>query len=421
MNVFGVITSSTLVLLSCVVYYKFKNKTECIIMNSKDIENYNKNQSSKGIIVNELRIKTEKFIKILDNLKIMLTSCKFNPSLYLINPYAQLVFHQFLKKKENKLKRVYLTLKCGGIVSLDYAIFDAKFKPTSMKTSNFNLTNSSFDDKRNKYFEDNEEGNSKSDNCELGLSNTLSENILIVLHGVLGGSETPQMKDICNFFKNEKNSFFSQIIFIQNKGINDTPLSKPKPYNAESIEEVKEAIDYIISINKNCRLYFIGISLGSLILTQLFLAHPNIQNVVGFVSISNPFHLKHSYRNMGYFTSQILLYIMRNKIDNHPILYSKYDVKKGSSIKKICEFDKEFTFSVHDEINCLESYWDRTSVNNKLWKLKYFTLFINSEDDDITALNEVDIDQSNFNIIFSKIKPIYFNVKNKIWISCLFF
>lgn len=401
MNVYGLIASSSICLISYISYLKSKNKTECLTMNSQDIGNDEK-EEQKSIKFFNGKIDVNRMKIIVEKLKKVLTSYKFNPSFYLINSYVQLIFHQFLKKKQNKLKRIYLTLKCGGVVSLDYAIFDKNFRP------NYKIESKSFDEKKlnddqDDYFYDKDEIQNKSTNIDENNELNREEDILVVLHGVLGGSETPQMKDICHYFKKEENSFFSQIIFIQNKGINDTPLSKPKPYNAESIDEVKEAIDYIISRNKNCRLYFIGISLGSLILTQLFLEYPNIKNVVGFVSISNPFHLKHSYSNMGYFTSQILLYIMRNKIDNHPILYSKYDVKKGSSIKKLSEFDKEFTFSVHDEINCLESYWNRTSVNNKIGNLKYFTLFINSEDDDITALNEVDFNQSNFIFNLSKI------------------
>lgn len=222
------------------------------------------------------------------------------------------------------------------------------------------------------------------------------ERILVILHGVLGGSDSPQMKDLINYYTMKENIFFDQIISIQNKGINDTPLSHPKPYNLASFSDTKEVIDHVIHTHNDCELYLIGISLGSLLLSQMLILYPDIKNIKAFVSISNPFDLRLSYSNFTFLTDKFLTTVLKQRIINQPILEARVKKETVLKLNSVIEFEEEFNKKVHPEITDTNEYLEKFSISSRLPQLKYYSLFINAEDDKISPITEICNSQCKF-------------------------
>eukprot|EP00340_Litonotus_pictus_P012461 CAMPEP_0170537584 /NCGR_PEP_ID=MMETSP0209-20121228/102804_1 /TAXON_ID=665100 ORGANISM="Litonotus pictus, Strain P1" /NCGR_SAMPLE_ID=MMETSP0209 /ASSEMBLY_ACC=CAM_ASM_000301 /LENGTH=310 /DNA_ID=CAMNT_0010839111 /DNA_START=483 /DNA_END=1412 /DNA_ORIENTATION=+ len=280
------------------------------------------------------------------------------------------------------------------------------------KESGFNLLNtepsSSFNKNGFNHNEDvsNEFGEEKfiSNYHEIARGN--QEKILIVLHGVLGGTESPQLKDIIIYNSQIENRFFDQIICINNKGINDTPLSQPKPYYAGSYEDTKEIIDHVIETHPNCQIYLMGISMGALIFSLLLIHYPDIKNIVAFSSVSNPFSLKYSHACFTYIEAKFMIYILQNRMLSQPILQTKFSYDKTIGINNIKKFDEEFTVNIHNH-SSLEDYLEMTSISSRIAQIKYYSLFINAEDDKLSPINRIDQNQFQENKYTSLIKTTY--------------
>lgn len=264
------------------------------------------------------------------------------------------------------------------------------------------------DDKEIKEIED-EIKLKKNASCEEFISNyqkiakSKNEKVLIILHGVLGGSETAQLKDMVEFYSSPKNQFFDVIICIQNKGINDTPLSQPKTYNSASYNDTKEVVDSLISNNASCEIYLIGISLGSLLLSQMLIEYPGIENIKGFASVSNPFSTENAMENIGYIGNKFLMTLLKERLINQPILQAKIGRKKMLQINSLRQFEEEFTFVINEDIVSLKSYFEKSNITKRIGQLKYYSLFFNAEDDELAPINKLDMNQCKLCIIIYNI------------------
>lgn len=348
--------------------------------------------------------------KDINNQKLVnfLSKIQYKPTTYLAHSITQLLFHAIFKPPKISIKREYYVLKCGGTVALDYAVFPHSLKNNNNHEYNIEITDengkTNFPDSRidknhssisNNLPEINKKAFYKSNNHPLDKNNHVCKNkkILIVMHGVLGGTNTAQLKDIVDFYSSKENLFFDQIVCIQNKGINDTPLAHPKPYNAYSYEDIKQIIDYLIEINKNIDLYLIGISMGSLLISQMLIKYPNISNIKGFSSISNPYNLKNSYNNMNYIEQRYLSGVLKKSIINQPILNHKVSYNELSKYHGLLEMEEKFTLAVHDDIESVDFYLEDCSVDKRINEIQYYSLFINSEDDKLSPIEKVDLNQ----------------------------
>ena len=272
----------------------------------------------------------------------------YKPSLFIIHPYIQGIIHMLSKKKEIHYKRELFELRCGGLVSFDHSIFNSPLK------------------------------------------NSKNNRILVILHGLLAGTDSQQTRDIIEYYSYQKNNVFNQIISLQNKGVNDTPLKYPKSYHANSHDDIKEALDYLISKNPNCELYLIGNSMGSLILTNL-LAKYKIKEVVAFISISNPFNLNTSSKEISVIMSTFFARAMKNTIKNHPIMFSKFSKEKLDSFKSIKDFEEDYTVEIHNKnFKSVEHYYNTTACDKNIPKLDIPSLFINSYDDNVSPIKTLD-------------------------------
>lgn len=89
--------------------------------------------------------------------------------------------------------------------------------------------------------------------------------VLIILHGVTGGSE-------CNYIKHivdtaDREGFYVGV--LHNRGISDTPLLTPRVSHAGSTDDVGLALEHILKSHPKSVLYGIGCSMGGNIILKL--------------------------------------------------------------------------------------------------------------------------------------------------------
>lgn len=227
--------------------------------------------------------------KILNMVAEKLGNCIYKPSIHLPTFISQLAIHINLGKTPMKFNREYIQMEDGAIFSLDWVI--------DPKLNNKQINNNK---------------------------------LLIILHGLSGGSESRYIRDIINGFldeNNEKNEIY-RIVVLHNRGINDTPLMTPKSYNAAFTSDLHTAINVIYNRYPSLNCFCLGVSMGANIFVR-YLASPEYKNsyiykinyIKCLVSVSNPFDLKEcELLNRNNVISSYLINYMKSYYKRHPIL-----------------------------------------------------------------------------------------------------
>jgi predicted alpha/beta-fold hydrolase len=172
------------------------------------------------------------------------SNLEFYPTFYLPNLITQLIFNELKPVPKISYRREYLKTEDGGIISLDWVL-----------------------------------------KC---WSNKVNK-IIVILHGMTGGSETSYIRDIVKGYE-ETEEF--KIVVVQFRGINDTPLITPKSYHCGNCADIKLALKHIQRLYPEYLCFCLGTSMGANLFVKLFASTNEFDDYVkGFVSISNPFNL----------------------------------------------------------------------------------------------------------------------------------
>jgi len=218
--------------------------------------------------------------KTIENQKIYenLLPLNYTPSIWMPFPSFQMLVHESMEIKKVNFKREYIISDDGGQYSLDWVIED----PREFKK-----------DKNKK--------------------------IVLILHGLTGGSQTIYMRDIIYELKNLKDF---KICVLHNRGINDTPLKTPKSYHASFTQDIKHVLMIMKTRYPDYPLYTMGISMGANILTKFFANEYDMGNYVKcFISISNPFDFHECYeRTKDSLLSYLLRISLRSFLELNAIL-----------------------------------------------------------------------------------------------------
>jgi predicted alpha/beta-fold hydrolase len=186
-------------------------------------------------------VENEKNKKIIDSIL---------PIDYRVTPYLpsclmQMIFNEVKSKPDIQYKREYIKTHDDGVLSLDWVKSDERIQ----KIKN-------------------------------------PDKLLVVLHGLTGGSETSYIREIIEEFKNYPGF---EIVAINYRGIAESPLLTPLIYHAGYTEDLYTAMKYIKKKNPNLRCYAIGTSMGANIFTKLLSNHHEFDDYIkGFISVSNP-------------------------------------------------------------------------------------------------------------------------------------
>jgi predicted alpha/beta-fold hydrolase len=176
------------------------------------------------------------------NMKIqnMLGEMNYTPTLYMPSCLMQMIYNESKSSPNIQYKRQYIATHDEGAISLDWV-----------------ETNS------NEF-----------------------KNLLVILHGLTGGSESSYIKEICNEFSKDPNY---KIVVVNYRGVSGSPLLTPFIYHAGYTEDLKTAIQYLREKFPNKQCYALGTSMGANIFTRLLVRDQVTSNYIkGFVSVSNP-------------------------------------------------------------------------------------------------------------------------------------
>jgi predicted alpha/beta-fold hydrolase len=195
----------------------------------------------------------------------------YRPTFYLPNCLLQMAYNELKTKININFKREFLKTEDGGMISLDWAV-----RPID----------------------------------------TEETRLIVILHGLTGGSESSYIRDIVQGLLEYENN---KIVVVQYRGINDSPLLTPKSFHAGDTTDIHFALNYLRKEYGHLACYTIGTSMGANIMVKLFSHDHSFDDYIkGFVSISNPFDiLTLEQRNRGNIVDYFLRRRQQSYIKRH--------------------------------------------------------------------------------------------------------
>jgi predicted alpha/beta-fold hydrolase len=166
----------------------------------------------------------------------------YKPTFYLPSCLAQMIYNEIKTHPEINYKRELLETHDNGVISLDWV--------------------------------------EKEDNTEK------ITKLLIILHGLTGGSESNYIKEIALAYNKLKDF---KVVVVNYRGVSNTHLRTPSTYHIGFTEDIYHALKYIRSLYPDLRAYTLGTSMGANIFTKLFATCKEFDDYIrGFISVSNP-------------------------------------------------------------------------------------------------------------------------------------
>lgn len=222
------------------------------------------------------------------------------------------------------------------------------------------------------------------------------DKLLIIVHGLAGGSEQNYVRDIIEEFRHK-----FQVLVIHNRGINDTPLSTPKFYHAGFVSDLKHTVEYLKLNFKFKFRFLLGVSIGANI-TYKFLANDRSYDnyFTGFINISNFFNqLAAMVRNANTITDYFLLQSKKGYLRKHEAIMSAdktISVKAALNSVRVRDFDNEILVRPNG-FSDSEEYYTVTQSGSDIGKLiNIRTLILVAKDDPIVFLYDRDYITSKF-------------------------
>lgn len=385
---------------------------------------YKKYQQIKKKSMSNLIYKTSKENKYIVNSMLPLN---FVPSFMFPTYLTQACYHELKNIQRTYFKREYIiNEEDSGLISLDWAVFYNRKLMTlnnynkAIYSKSFKKWINTFNSKEKKSSDLEYFTNKKSyhysnllsnKECKNNLSlsyNTSSfyieeteihkERLLVIIHGLTGGSETVYIRDIVDAYVNDYS-----VVIIHARGINDTPLHTIQATHAGFTKDIEYTLNYIRKSYPSFKYVFLmGISMGANVSYQLLAKNRSFDDyILGYICISNPFHQlnvmqAHTKSLTDYFLyNGKLSYLLKNKdiLFNHP----NFDYERIINSKSTCEFDNEMLCKLYGYENP-KDYYNKTSSGpliDKLINIK--TLILVSKDDPIVYLTKEDCKKSKIN------------------------
>ncbi len=319
-------------------------------------------------------------------IKNQLLPLDYIPTLYMPTCLAQMIYNETKSIPEVKFEREYISTFDGGVISLDFVIKDI---------TDDNSANSINNISQQHQFNENNPNYNRSNNKQI----EKDDKILVILHGLTGGSESTYIREtILKFQKISK----LKIVVVNYRGISGSPLLTPLMYHAGFYEDLQNAMKYIREKYPDLRCYALGTSMGANIFTKLLGNIHEFDNYVkGFISISNPLNcLEVEKRNRNRILDRFMIRRQIKYIELHKnILKDVFDYNKISQIKLYRHFDEFFTCKLFGFEN-VEEYYEKSSSFKDIPNIKVPSLFINSKDDMLSPIDSINLDMCK--LIFFK-------------------
>jgi len=211
---------------------------------------------------------------------------------------------------------------------------------------------------------------------------TSAKRVAILLHGLEGNAQRTYMK--WQAFHLNNNEW--DVACVNYRSCSGEPNTKYHSYNAGKTDDLEAVIDFILKKDRHDEIVLIGFSLGGNLLLKYLGERQTIpKEIKKGVAISSPLSLKGSleqlelHQNWLYRTSFVhgLRGKYRSKMDQHPDLMSKTDLKQ---IRSLFDFDTIYTAPAHGFENAWD-YYDKNSSRQFLSHITRPVLLLNALND----------------------------------------
>lgn len=225
-----------------------------------------------------------------------------------------------------------------------------------------------------------------SDNDFLDLdwsySNTETNKVIVVLHGLEGNAQRPYMTGVAKLF----NQHNVDAVCVNFRGCSGEPNLKYRSYHSGATEDLVDIVNHLLNNKPYSEIYFHGISLGAnMVLKYIGERNDLPTQIKGVVAVSVPCDLHgscnelHAFKNILYHDrfKKHLVDRLKIKQNQHSDILS---VKEITSIKTLKDFDDVYTSKAHGFKDALD-YYTQCSSLQFLPNIKTPTLIINALND----------------------------------------
>lgn len=368
-----VVYFSSIVIFRLHVYIQYFNRSLFTIFS-------NKNEFNK------------KIIEYMGNLS-------FIPNFLLPHYLLQGAYLEYITPPKVMFKREYIiNPNDNGIISLDWLLQTSYDEVEDLNLSDKNSTsmlNISEIPKKDSH--------KKSKKV---LSMSKEKDLMIIVHGLSGGSETSYVRDIALTFANDN----YLVVIIHARGINDTPLGTPIMFHAGFTEDLEYSIDYIRKYRKSItNAYLIGTSMGANTTYRLLRDNRKYDDFIkGYISVSNFFNMIKSSNTINktlfdyFLVNSEIKYYYKHKDIFSSLTNKNIDFEKLVKSNSMQKFDSEFVVKMHD-FKDLEDYYTQNGSYKNIDGIKQIkTMILVAEDDPVVSLSKVEIEKSKHNTLYTK-------------------
>ena len=226
------------------------------------------------------------------------------------------------------------------------------------------------------------------DFLDLDFSRVGGKNLVIVLHGLEGSSQSQYARGISVYFNGQK----CDALAVNHRGCSEENNLRPHSYHMGATDDLRFIIDYLIKNENYEKIWLVGFSLGgNITLKYLGEESENLPEVVkGAAVFSVPIDIPSANeeirkRKNTLYLSKFLETMKAKAQDKMVRLPEEFPVYKTFNPKTFNEFDEMITAPVHG-FDSAEDYWIKSSSIRFIPDIKIPTLLVNAQDD--TFLSE---------------------------------
>ncbi|CCE63903.1 hypothetical protein TPHA_0G00670 [Tetrapisispora phaffii CBS 4417] len=232
------------------------------------------------------------------------------------------------------------------------------------------------------------------------LKSTDDKPMLIVLHGLTGGSHESYVRSLVH---NITQNYGFEACVLNSRGCCESSITTPMLYNGGWTNDVRYCVKKLRHMYPNRKFYMAGFSLGASVMVNYLGEEGDNSDISSAVSVSVPWDLAKSGFSineslLGRYIyspalSKNLLTLTDKHIENlrHNKLFTDYE-NKSSIIKSIKAFDDAFTgpmFGYEDAT----TYYNDASPYKRICGIRTPLLAINAVDDPITGSANLPIEE----------------------------
>ncbi|CEP60140.1 putative carboxylic ester hydrolase LALA0_S01e03928g [Lachancea lanzarotensis] len=282
-------------------------------------------------------------------------------------------------------KRMVLNLADGGEATADFRV-----KPWNMETEN-DKTPDYIPSNQTKKLQPRYRFFTPEELKNLGTKD--SKPMLIVLHGLTGGSHEAYVRSLVNKMTTK---FEFEACVLNSRGCSESCITTPQLYNGVWTDDIRHFVKKLRTMFPNRKFYLVGFSLGASIATNYLGQEGEDTDIECAAILANPWDLCNAsyYMNRsfigrylygGHFAQSLVKLLTDNLevLKRDPYMAKLY-AEKLDSVKSVEEFDNWFTSRMFGFNGSYEYYRYGTS-SNRIPLIRTPTLALSASDDPIVG------------------------------------